>query len=627
MSMVKRILIYLEPCIFRDDPLFLSGHYQCFVDPILRAMSKDSSLSFTGFAGNIFLALEGLKSARALKRTPHEVKVYALYNNEILADRDYCIESYARDIFDSSDSPIDNGALVRRITEILADAKPDFIISTSQNKYLKRLASEIGVPVLSVEFGPLPRLAYPLSRFLSVQGHLSDGPLSTPLRLKTALDEIEESNGDIDDFEANYFRAISLHSQFSVVRDYMAEMSSGGTVSMLSLQAEQWVTWEGALGKRRSLASIIHEALANLKTDKLIVTFHADLKARLNPSSLREIWLSDKRLEWLPTDISVGFSELFLPFVDELITVSSNLAMAGYLLGKPLKAIGTSFAGTLESLSAECDKNQSVVARGRLFKYVTDHMSIDDNEFHDVDRLSDRISKLVAGHRCELRQSIATHQINNESERTIDLAENKSIDSTSVDLKSIQDAIRTCLDGTPHELLPLRFGRHFLSYCLPNGAVGAEFGVAKGFFSESLLRSGKFDLLYSVDKWSDHHDDAEAELVRGRLFEFGEQSQILKMSFSDALKVIPDRSLDFVYVDGYAHTGQDPDIISFCLGKVKVGGVVAAHDYDRFSWPINHRKLTELFSSRRFSDVTIYPGVLTGNDEDIFASIAARYLG
>ncbi len=629
--MAMRVLVYLEPCIFRDDPHFLQSHFECFVDPVLRALSLNSPLGFLGIASNIFLCLEGLTFARALPANPVEMKIYPIYNTEILEQCDFCIEDYARDIFDASESVFGNPVLLERLSLIIKDAQPDVVITTSQNRYLKYLSRTLAIPVLSIEFGPLPRLPYPGNRFVAVDGHFSEGVFASPSRLHAAVKSVGEASVPQlrHEFEAEYSRAIEAHPQYEMVRRVVESIKGGGTLSMLALQPEQWVTWEGALGKRRAGTSIIYEALKRMRADKLIVTFHTDKRGKINPTALREIWLSDPRFSLLPDELSYGFSELFLPFVDELITVSSNLATSAFLLGKRVTAIGDSFVRTFEQLQIDGNEDERTRVRDGVLRYLTERMSVDAATFSEPLLLRQRLNHILSKQQptaVTLLQALAnsTDALNPESTFSPQLP-----DLRKSELTDIHSFITDYLSGaekstTTTMLLPL-FGRHALGYMLSEGAVGAEFGVARGFFSESLLRSKRFARLYSIDAWSDHHNDEEFSFVQNRLAPFGENSQIIRMPFEDALPQIPDNSLDFVYVDGYAHTGHDADVVRQSLNKLKPGGLVAVHDYDRFSWPINHHRLTELFGSGVFTQLQTIPAVLTINSEDIFPGLLARY--
>lgn len=615
--MSRRVLVYLEPAIFRDDPAFLDGHLDCFAHPILQALSSDGPLEFLGLASNIFLALKGLDAARQLPACPGLVRVYPLYNRDLLHDLRFSLEDYASDVFGTRHADLRNPGLLRLLRDILRDARPDCVVTSSQNRYLTQLADEFGFKLLSVEFGPLPRLPYPLNRFLSVEGHLSEGPFSSAERLLEALRRapaVTETQA-LTAFEAQVLQAVTAHPQCQAVQDCVQRLRSQGTVTLLALQPEQWMTWEGSLGERRSCVSIILETLSRLRTDKLIVTFHLDKTGRINPISLREIWLSDPRLELLPADLSVGISEVFLPFVDELATVSSNIAMGAFLLGKPLLPIGDSFVRTLGDL--QTPDPTDVTLRARVLAFLQSELSIDDGSFRDPARLRMRLDTLLGTKAPTDRSPARTPAIESPDDAPLDVRH--------AELGALHERIaRHRSAGASTSQLLERFGRHALGHVVATGGVGAEFGVASGYFSEALLRAGQLSLLHSIDRWSDHHDDAEFERVAQRLAVFGARSRILRMSFDEALTAIPDASLDFVYVDGYAHTGHDADIAERCLAKLKPGGLIAVHDHDPFSWPINHRRLQSLFSSRPFERVLTIPPVLTANNEDIFPGLLAQ---
>lgn len=110
---------------------------------------------------------------------------------------------------------------------------------------------------------------------------------------------------------------------------------------------------------------------------------------------------------------------------------------------------------------------------------------------------------------------------------------------------------------------------------------GVELGVAGGRFSELILRNDRVRRLWGVDRWSDHHDAAEYVKAIQRLAAAGQgRSLLLRMSFEEALLHFADESLDFVYIDGYAHTGQEGGrTIEQWWRKLKPGGILAGHDY------------------------------------------------
>jgi len=108
-----------------------------------------------------------------------------------------------------------------------------------------------------------------------------------------------------------------------------------------------------------------------------------------------------------------------------------------------------------------------------------------------------------------------------------------------------------------------------------------ELGVASGAFSREIIQRGQCHLLWSVDRWSDHHDLREYKEAALRLAMAGEGACVpLRMTFDEALPLFEDGSLDGVFFDGYAHTFQnDGKTLYDWWPKLKSGALVAGHDY------------------------------------------------
>lgn len=115
--------------------------------------------------------------------------------------------------------------------------------------------------------------------------------------------------------------------------------------------------------------------------------------------------------------------------------------------------------------------------------------------------------------------------------------------------------------------------------------VGIELGVAAGGFSARMVQSGTFRKAFGVDLYSDHHDLKEYKIAL-KTIGLEENYSLLKMSFDDALDLFPDQFFDFIYIDGYAHTGEQGGKVFFdWLSKLKPGGILAGDDYDD-RWPL-----------------------------------------
>lgn len=114
--------------------------------------------------------------------------------------------------------------------------------------------------------------------------------------------------------------------------------------------------------------------------------------------------------------------------------------------------------------------------------------------------------------------------------------------------------------------------------------TGIELGVARGEFSKQLLETYPEMYLFSVDAWAGDRNHIESEYIETTktLLPFKERNSIIRTFFENAVLIFPDNYFDFIYVDGYAHTGQDNgQTLNEWFCKVKPGGVMAGHDYDK----------------------------------------------
>lgn len=124
--------------------------------------------------------------------------------------------------------------------------------------------------------------------------------------------------------------------------------------------------------------------------------------------------------------------------------------------------------------------------------------------------------------------------------------------------------------------------------------IGAELGVASGVYSKYLTENHTFVEYYGIDKWNDHHNEKEKNSV----FEYFKEKKnvkIMHMSFDDALALFPDNYFDFIYIDGYAHTGQnDGQTIRNWYNKLKKGGIYSGHDYCEKTWPKTYYQVNKI---------------------------------
>lgn len=126
-----------------------------------------------------------------------------------------------------------------------------------------------------------------------------------------------------------------------------------------------------------------------------------------------------------------------------------------------------------------------------------------------------------------------------------------------------------------------------LGFLVPQGGIVAELGVARGDFSAALLRNHpQIGKLYAIDKWNDErHPKSEKNAACRNLTD--PRAVIVHQTFEQAAASPQFDGIEFdlVYVDGYAHTGQDNGrTLDLWWPKVRPGGIFAGHDYDPH-WP------------------------------------------
>ena len=138
---------------------------------------------------------------------------------------------------------------------------------------------------------------------------------------------------------------------------------------------------------------------------------------------------------------------------------------------------------------------------------------------------------------------------------------------------------------------PIRPAIQFIKETLGENLVGAELGVLVGSHAIDVCNFMKMKKYYQIDNWERAYGfrtlnnrkiiiegDGIYKRAKLRIDKYPEM-EIIKKNTMDALEDIKDESLDFVYIDA-DHAGKAvyADIQGW-VKKVKVGGVVAGHDF------------------------------------------------
>lgn len=133
----------------------------------------------------------------------------------------------------------------------------------------------------------------------------------------------------------------------------------------------------------------------------------------------------------------------------------------------------------------------------------------------------------------------------------------------------------------------------FVSSLIKPGAIGAEIGVERGFFSYYVLLPKAPTKLYLIDPWEyglqpEFEMDFTPENQLGRdlqyeevcrLFAPFENVQVIRMKSEDAFSLFQDNYFDYVYIDGeHSYAAVTRDLTNY-FPKVKKGGLIIGDDY------------------------------------------------
>lgn len=148
--------------------------------------------------------------------------------------------------------------------------------------------------------------------------------------------------------------------------------------------------------------------------------------------------------------------------------------------------------------------------------------------------------------------------------------------------------------------------RENIALLSPPDAVGVELGVAAGSLTKRFLDLNHFVEFHAVDKWDDAgHPESQYHAVCEKLKDYGEL-KIWRMTAQTWLGTIPDETLGFIYIDCYAHTGQDGgEILELAWPKLAKGGLFAGDDYERKQWPKTVAAVND-FASRHSRSVSVW---------------------
>jgi len=154
-----------------------------------------------------------------------------------------------------------------------------------------------------------------------------------------------------------------------------------------------------------------------------------------------------------------------------------------------------------------------------------------------------------------------------------------------MNLKNIYKIAKKHTPTIETRIIPGTYRYNVIDSLQGNENIGIELGVAEGGFSKKMVDSGKFSDFYGVDMYADTHDTNEYKVALSTVG-IRKKYKLLRMTFDDAIDLFEDNFFDFIYIDGFAHTGEEGgETLNKWYKKLKVGGVFSGDDYHS-DWPL-----------------------------------------
>ena len=124
--------------------------------------------------------------------------------------------------------------------------------------------------------------------------------------------------------------------------------------------------------------------------------------------------------------------------------------------------------------------------------------------------------------------------------------------------------------------------------------TAVEIGVARGVFSEHILRHWPGTRLISVDPWLEMPPEEYVDVcntsqesmeenygaTRRRLASFGQRSEIWRLTGDQAVERVGPESLDFLYLDAMHSYEAVLSDLTVWYPRMRPGAIMAGHDYN-----------------------------------------------
>jgi hypothetical protein len=320
---IMSILFYVEPVVYRADPSFL-GVWSRWAGQIAKAnrIHRRYLLCSSGVLCDEFVSVSGAD--------PGDVAPVSAV--DALRDSGFSRVRYGRDLC-GTEPQAQHHALYLRLAQIADVVRPEVVISFTENRHVR--AAFPKSLVLFTEVGPLPRMGTSSTFFYDPCGHQIESMLN--LHAERITRESPRDVSDVDDAWVARQKHLQEHVDYALVKHWIEQTCKGRRVRLLALQPPDWITFEGAYEPIAVEEVIYRQAVAEPDT-LLVPTYHPGF--RLTQAMEQYITREFPQVAFPPPGLATGRSELFIPHVDEVITISSTVAVMGVLEGKIVRVLG-----------------------------------------------------------------------------------------------------------------------------------------------------------------------------------------------------------------------------------------------------------------------------------------------
>lgn len=338
-----KVLFYLEPAVYRGDPLFLSPHISWALR-VLKSLNVESDFGLVSSSElcDYFYRMSGIKN-----------NLFKINSWEIISPFNYQRNQYSSALYSVPESlQYKNLYILERILkEVRNMYQPDIVICSSQNTVIESVFFDIAT--IYIERAPLPRLNQKASMVFDPSGHQVNSLLSTLTSqiFDAKLPDTEKNIiGTWWDAFSNFSDNKREHQK--QVAQQLEYLSRGRKIVAFALQPPDWITFEGAY-KQISVEALIASWARSLPVGWVgIPFFHPG--SRFPENLVASLEDEFENIAFLPKNLSKGSLELALENIDGLITISSTTAMSAMLSGINTIVVGKSpFSNIISSSSPQ----------------------------------------------------------------------------------------------------------------------------------------------------------------------------------------------------------------------------------------------------------------------------------